>query len=53
MHEFMDLLHDPAHWAFEGVTDVVFTSALFVLGRVPFRRWVKRHDREEHGHVDG
>lgn len=49
MSEFFDLLGDPSHWAFEGVTDIVFTGFLFMVGRIPFKRWVSRHDKEKHG----
>lgn len=52
MDEFTGLLQDPAHWAFEMTTDVVFTSILFLLGRIPFKRWVTRHDQKHHdGHT--
>lgn len=47
--EFLHLMSNPAHWAFEAVTDSVFTLGLLVVGRIPFRRWVKRHDQEKHG----
>lgn len=49
MSEFWHLLQDPAHWGFEAVTDVVFTGFLFLVGRIPFKRWVARHDQEAHG----
>lgn len=40
MTEFLHLLTNPAHWAFE-----VFTDALFAgLGAV----WVRAHDRKHH-----
>lgn len=49
MHEFRQLLTDPAHWAFEAVTDVAFTGLLLLAGRIPFRRWLRRHDASAHG----
>lgn len=47
--ELKHLLSDPAHWAFEGITDVVFGGLLVIGGRIPFRRWLKHHDQEKHG----
>lgn len=47
--ELSHLLQDPAHWAFEGITDIVFTGALLLAGRIPFRRWLRRHDEQHHG----
>ena len=49
MDEFLHLVQDPAHWAFEIVADGAFTAVLFVVGRIPFRRWLRRHDLEKHG----
>lgn len=47
--ELLRLLSDPAHWAFEGITDLAFAGLAVVIGRHPFRRWLERHDREKHG----
>lgn len=49
MDEFVQLLQNPAHWGFEAVTDVFFGGLAFVAGRIPFQRWVARHDKEHHG----
>lgn len=49
MHELEHLMTDWQHWVFEGVTDMVFTGVLLLAGRIPFRRWVQRHDEEKHG----
>ncbi len=52
MSEYNELLHSVGHWMFEMTTDLVFTGVLFLLGRIPFKRWVKRHDQEHHeGHT--
>lgn len=44
MSELIHLLTDPAHWAFEGVTDLVFAGLGVLIGRV----WVRKHDRKHH-----
>lgn len=44
MTEFLHLLGDPAHWAFEAVSDAVYT----IIGAVFMRWWVKNHDRKHH-----
>lgn len=44
MSELLSLLTDPAHWAFEGVTDLVFAGFGILIGRV----WVRAHDRKHH-----
>lgn len=46
---FLDLIKDPNHWAFEGVTDLVFAAGGVVVGRI----WVRAHDRKHHDHVCG
>ncbi len=44
-----DLLKSAPHWQFEFIKDGLF----FVLATLPFRAWVKRHDRKHHhGHTD-
>lgn len=48
MGELGHLLTNPAHWIFEGITDLAYTGAVLLIGRVPFRRWVQRHDAEHH-----
>lgn len=53
-NEFLELLHDPAHWAFEIVGELT-TGLGFWLASAPFwkrwfnKRWV-RVDNETHGH---
>lgn len=42
--ELLHLLTDPAHWAFEGVTDLVFGGVGILIGRF----WLKGHDRKHH-----
>ena len=46
--ELTHLLTDPAHWIFEGVTDLAYTGLILTVGRIPFRRWLRRHDAEAH-----
>lgn len=46
--ELVHLLTDPAHWAFEGVTDLVFAGFGILIGRV----WVRAHDRKHHAKHD-
>lgn len=45
MNEFLHLLHDPAHWGFEIVSDAAFTLIGAFFGRI----WLRKHDREVHG----
>lgn len=55
MKEFLHLLGNPAHWAFEEVTDGANVLAVWLANRYvparlnPFKRWLKRHDEEMHG----
>lgn len=55
MRELRHLLTDWPHWAFEEISDganvlVVYVANRFVPARFnPFKRWLKRHDREAHG----
>lgn len=44
MTEFLHLLTDPAHWAFEAATDLVFGGVGVFFGRF----WVRAHDRKHH-----
>lgn len=43
---FVELIKDPSHWMFEGVTDLIFAGA----GAIVARAWVKAHDIRAHGH---
>ena len=45
MRELGHLLSDPAHWAFEGITDLVYGA----IAALPMSRWLRRHDRKKHG----
>lgn len=44
MSELLHLLSNPAHWAFEGISDLAFALPGFLAGRF----WLKRHDAKEH-----
>lgn len=44
MTEFLHIAADPAHWAFEALSDVVFGFLLYPL----FRKALARHDRRKH-----
>lgn len=44
INELLYLLTDPAHWAFEGVTDLVFGGVGLLIGRF----WLRGHDRKHH-----
>lgn len=44
MDELGHLLTDWPHWAFEGVTDLVYTG----IGALFMRGWLRRHDRRHH-----
>lgn len=50
MHEFILMLHDPSHWAFEFTVGTLKDLLLFGLGGLVGKRWIRRHDREAHGH---
>ena len=41
MHEFLEILSSPGHWAFEALTDLLFAG----VGAL----WVRAHDRRHHG----
>jgi len=45
VNEFLHLLGDPAHWAFEITTDLILAGVAYLLGRIGLRR----HDRTIHG----
>lgn len=42
--EFMHIVQDPAHWAFEAVSDLVYGFLLYPA----LRYVVHRHDRKKH-----
>lgn len=44
MTELLHLLTDPAHWAFEVITDLM----LGAVGAVAVRPLLRRHDRKHH-----
>jgi hypothetical protein len=44
MHEFMHIVTDPSHWAFEALSDAVFAGVGALVGRF----WLRRHDRKHH-----
>ena len=48
IEEFLHLLGDPAHWAFEAVADGVFFVVGFLVARVPFAHWINKHNKEHH-----
>lgn len=45
IQEVVEITLDPAHWAFEAISDIVFGA----VGAFFVRIWVKRHDRTHHG----
>lgn len=45
---FTELLFSWPHWALELTVEAVTTLALFPLGRLLWRRGLKRHDEVEH-----
>lgn len=47
MSELLHLLTNPAHWAFEVISDLAFAGVGALFARI----WVKRHDRKHHGDV--
>lgn len=47
VNELLHILADPAHWAFEVITDLLFTG----LGALVLRPLVRRHDAK-HRPVD-
>lgn len=46
--EYVHLLHDPAHWAFELTVQLLVDGLLIGVGWKAAMRWVKRHDRKHH-----
>lgn len=44
MAEFLSLAADPAHWAFELLSDAAIGLLIFPL----IRRAIRRHDRRNH-----
>ena len=45
---FMELLADPAHWAFEITGEALSSLVAYPFIRLAVRAWVKAHDRKEH-----
>jgi len=44
VNELLEILSSPAHWVFEGISDLVFAVPAYLLGR-----WRLRvHDRRKH-----
>lgn len=44
MHEFIEIVTSPGHWAFEALSDAVFAVPAYFLGR-----WrLRTHDRKVH-----
>lgn len=46
--ELLELLGNPAHWIFEGISDLVLGVILYPLLRIMVTRWQTRHDQEVH-----
>lgn len=46
--EFLDLLANPAHWAFEVTGEVATSLIAYPFIRLAVRAWVKAHDRKVH-----
>lgn len=45
---FSQLITDPAHWAFEVVSDIVLGALLYYPSRRAWDRWHRHHDSEHH-----
>lgn len=50
IHEFMHLISDPAHLAFEVTTTLAIEAIGLRLAWPIIRRKIAQHDREEHSH---
>lgn len=50
MDQYRALLADSPHWAFEYTQEAVTTMAIYLPIKFLWRRWIKRHDEEHHGH---
>lgn len=48
MDTYLELLTDPAHWAFEVTGEATSTVVVALVLTPLIKRWVKRHDRTEH-----
>lgn len=47
---YIELLKDPAHWAFE-ITLIVIFDVLLGMVLWPFaKKWLKNHDARKHAH---
>lgn len=44
MSEFIHIVSDPAHWAFEALSDLIFAGVGALFARV----WIRAHDRKHH-----
>jgi len=49
VHEYLSLLTDPAHWAFELTLQMIVDGILFtVVAPRAMKWWHERHDRDNH-----
>ncbi len=53
MEHYLELLTDPAHWAFEITLQVLIDGIVIGVGWKLFRKWHHRHDIEVHGGENG
>lgn len=48
--DFLDVATDPAHLLAEASFELVTGVMLYPIARMIWKRWIKRHDLEVHGH---
>ena len=46
---YIELLRDPAHWAFEITLILIFDVIIGMLAWPLFRKWLAHHDKVKHG----
>lgn len=52
MQEYLELLSNPAHWAFE-ITLIILIDILLIGIAWPIvKKMIRRHDKVVHGHDD-
>lgn len=50
VQEYVQLLHDPAHIAFEATFEIIVGILISPIIAKVWKRAIRKHDREEHGH---
>jgi hypothetical protein len=48
LHEYISMLHDPAHLMFELTVGTAKDAVMWVCAIYIGRWWVRKHDRENH-----